>query len=170
MIKNTIGFPLYLLGIIFSVIAITFFISNRLSSGKIKLHISSSRNKHLELILFALGLILGILTIVTAKIYVDFVEGFCWVGLAIVNLFALKSGLDFREKGIFYFGELIRWEAIESLGWEKHENTYRLKIIRRTFFFSFSKEINLTIPVEKVEDVNLLLIQYLPGRFCYQSQ
>ena len=164
MIRNTIGLTIYFFGIIFSVGAISFFVKTRLLSGEVKLHISSSRNKIVEIILLVFWLALGILTFATAEIFVDFIEGFSWIGFAAVNLFVVKSGIDIRERGIFYYGDLISWEAIESAAWEKDENTNRLKIIRRKSFLSFSKEINLIVPTEKVKDADTLLNKYFHNK------
>ena len=163
MIGKLIALPLYSLGILVSAIGITFFARNRLSSGEVKLHISS-RYKFVEIILFVLEVAGMIVSFATAKIPVDYVEGFCFTGLAIWFLFLIKSDLEIRENGIFSGGELIPWGVIESYEWENFENSHKLKILRKRPFLGFSKEINLIVPSEKVEDAIVLLNQYLPSK------
>ena len=167
MVEDKVDLTLYSLGLFVSVIAIAFFIVSILSSGKVKLHITSLQKKYLmyvRLILFVVWLATGIMILIDAKTLLDFVKGTFWLSLAIDSLLLVNSGVDIRKKGVLYMGRFIPWERIETFGWEKQESADRLKIILGKPLRGFPQEITFNVPAEKIENTNLLLSQYLPGR------
>lgn len=166
MVNDKIELALYSLGLFVSVIAIVFFILSILSSGKVKLHITSLQKKYLmylRIILFVVWLATGIVILIDAQTLIDFVKGAFWLGLALDSLLLVNSGVDIREKGILYMGRFIPWERIETFGWEKRESKDSLKIILGKPLWGFPKEITFNVPAEKIENTNLLLNQYLHG-------
>jgi hypothetical protein len=154
---------LHSVGIFVSVVTIAFFITSRLSSGNLKLHIFTSRFNYLRIVFVVAWLAGGSMRLIYAKTFIDFVEGLFWFSLGIAYLFLIKSGVDIRENGILYEGGFISWKGIESYRWKKHENTHSLILVRRKPFLGFSKEITLKVPVEKVENTDTLLNQHLQG-------
>ncbi len=70
-------------------------------------------------------------------------------------LFSGWSGVEFREAGIFSFGQLVKWERIESYEWGEKAVT----VTPRWWF----KTVNIPVPPLHKDAVSDLLARHVSG-------
>jgi hypothetical protein len=79
------------------------------------------------------------------------------------------SRLEIRKNGIIisadFMVEFVPWDKIEAFEWVKGDGEFStLKVQYRTQFPAFLRKVDLPVPIEKKQQVELLLEQYVPGQ------
>lgn len=89
------------------------------------------------------------------------------IGLAIGSYQILLgySRLEVRKNGIMIYTEFVPWDRIEAFEWVEEGGAFsRLKIQYRTQFPAIARKVDLPVPMEKKQQLELLLEGHVPGR------
>ena len=89
------------------------------------------------------------------------------IGLAIGSYQILfgSSRLEVRKNGIMVYTEFVPWDKIDAFEWAEGGGAFsRLKIQYRTQFPAIARKVDLPVPMEKKQQLELLLAQHLPGK------
>jgi hypothetical protein len=99
-------------------------------------------------------------------------SGFSWlisslIGLAIGSYQILfgYSRLEVRKNGIMIYTEFVPWDKIDAFEWAEGDGAFsRLKIQYRTQFLAIARKVDLPVPIEKKQQLELLLAQHVRGQ------
>jgi len=89
------------------------------------------------------------------------------IGLAIGTYQILLgySRLEIRNNGIVVYIEFVPWNKIEAFEWVEGGGTFStLKFQYRMRLPAFLRKVDLPVPIEKKQQLELLLERYLPGQ------
>ena len=89
------------------------------------------------------------------------------IGLAIGSYQILfgYSRLEVRKNGIMIYTEFVPWDEIGAFEWAEGGGAFsRLKIQYRTQFPVIARKVDLPVPMEKKQQLELLLAQHVPGQ------
>lgn len=89
------------------------------------------------------------------------------IGLAIGSYQILfgSSRLEVRKNGIMIYTEFVPWDKIEAFEWAEGGGSFsRLKIQYRMQFPAIARKVDLPVPMEKKQQLELLLQGHVPGR------
>jgi hypothetical protein len=134
----------------------------RKQAGDMLLDCGTSPTKALYLLLAVAGLLLmlgnGLLVQRDGLDRPEPISGmFLGVVLLVYGLWAAFGHLQFREKGIWSYTDLVPWERIESYRWDHESGRTLFLTIRRRFAFFFPHEFPLVIPADQTRRVDQLL-------------
>jgi hypothetical protein len=89
------------------------------------------------------------------------------IGLAIGSYQILfgSSRLEVRKDGIMVYTEFVPWDKIEAFEWVEGSGAFStLKIQYRTKFSAIARKVDLPVPMEKKQQLELLLEGRVPGK------
>jgi hypothetical protein len=89
------------------------------------------------------------------------------VGLAtgISQILFGSSRLEIRTNGIMVYIEFVPWNKIEAIEWVEGDGTFStLKFHYRTQFPAILRKVDLPVPMEKKQQLELLLEGHVPGQ------
>ncbi|MEK6753265.1 MAG: DUF5673 domain-containing protein [Chloroflexota bacterium] len=150
-------------------------ISRGKKSGRMLLHVISLPNRWLFLVFGIISIIAGF------GGFWDFVwenTEYSWlisiaVGLSAGTYFILMyfSHIRIHENGILAYVDLIKWSKIESFSWiSDNKKVHTLKIRVKGNVPSFLRNGAIPVPIEKKEQMESILAQYLPEGALLQNR
>jgi hypothetical protein len=91
--------------------------------------------------------------------------------IGIYPIFMGVSRLEIRQNGIMVYIEFVPWDNIESFEWTEGDGAFStLKIRYRTQFPTILRNVDLPVPIEKKQQVDLLLEGHVRGRALGKKQ
>ena len=85
------------------------------------------------------------------------------LSIGMYQVFLGFSRLEIRKNGIMVYVEFVPWDKIEAFKWVYGGGKFSiLKFQYRTRFPAFLRKVDLPVPIEKKQQLELLLEQYLP--------
>jgi len=150
-------------------------ISHGKKSGRMLLHVTSLPNRWLFLVLGIISVIAGF------GGFLDFIwknTEYSWlisitIGFSAGTYFIIMyfSHIRIHENGILAYVDLIKWSKIESFSWvSDNKKVHTLKIRVKGNVPSFLRNGAIPIPIEKKEQLESILSQYLPEDALLQNR
>ncbi|MBK9211351.1 MAG: hypothetical protein IPL71_24910 [Anaerolineales bacterium] len=144
-------------------------------SGRMLIHVTSLPNRWLFLVL-------GVISIITGfSGFFDFIwksTEYSWPISVAIGLFAgtdfvimFFSQIQIHENVILIYVDLIKWSKIESFSWvSDNKKVHTLKIRVKGNMPSFLRNGAIPVPIEKKEQLESILTQYLPEGALLQNR
>ena len=87
------------------------------------------------------------------------------LSLGIYQILFAGSRLEVRENGIMIYTEFAPWDQIEAFEWLEGDETFStLKLQYRSRFPAFLRKVDLPVPIEKKQQLELSLEQHRRGQ------
>lgn len=87
------------------------------------------------------------------------------LSIGMYQIFLAFSRLEIRKNGIMVYVEFVPWNKIEAFEWVEGGETFStLKFQYRSQFPAFLRKVDMPVPTEKKQELELLLERYLPGQ------